>query len=94
VNLKLAAPEFGANWLRCRLVKLERQAEDGATRPARPLTATPGRGLPRRGFSFGTPGRPTQFYATPTDPTDAPRACRGGWGYVYFKEVQWTERLT
>ena len=31
VNLKIAAPEFGPNWLRCRLVKLERPAEDGAT---------------------------------------------------------------
>ncbi len=31
VNLKVAAPEFGASWLRCRLVKLERPAEDGAT---------------------------------------------------------------
>jgi hypothetical protein len=31
VNLKLAAPEFGPNWLRCRLVKLEHPAEDGAT---------------------------------------------------------------
>jgi uncharacterized protein (DUF736 family) len=31
VNLKIAAPEFGPNWLRCRLVKLEHPAEDGAT---------------------------------------------------------------
>ena len=31
VNLKLAAPEFGNSWLRCRLVKLEHPAEDGAT---------------------------------------------------------------
>lgn len=31
VNLKLGAPEFGPNWLRCRLVKLEHPAEDGAT---------------------------------------------------------------
>ena len=25
------APEFGPNWVRCRLVKLEQPAEDGAT---------------------------------------------------------------
>src|SRR5262249_27840617 len=31
VNLKLAAPEFGNSWLRCRLVKLERSAEGAAT---------------------------------------------------------------
>jgi uncharacterized protein (DUF736 family) len=31
VNLKLACPEFGPAWLRCRLVKLEHAAEDGAT---------------------------------------------------------------
>jgi len=31
VNLKLGCPEFGPNWLRCRLVKLERPGEDGAT---------------------------------------------------------------
>ena len=31
LNLKIAAPEFGPNWVRCRLVKLEKPAEDGAT---------------------------------------------------------------
>ena len=31
VNLKIAAPEFGPNWVRCRLVKIENAAEDGAT---------------------------------------------------------------
>jgi uncharacterized protein (DUF736 family) len=31
LNLKIAAPEFGPNWVRCRLVKLEQLAEDGAT---------------------------------------------------------------
>jgi uncharacterized protein (DUF736 family) len=31
VNLKIAAPEFGPNWVRFRLVKLERPADDGAT---------------------------------------------------------------
>jgi len=31
VNLKIGAPEFGPNWVRCRLVKLENPAEDGAT---------------------------------------------------------------
>ena len=31
LNLKIAAPEFGPNWVRCRLVKLEILAEDGAT---------------------------------------------------------------
>jgi uncharacterized protein (DUF736 family) len=31
LNLKLGAPEFGPNWVRCRLVKLEQPAEDGST---------------------------------------------------------------
>ena len=31
VNLKIGAPEFGPNWVRCRLVKLENVGEDGAT---------------------------------------------------------------
>jgi uncharacterized protein (DUF736 family) len=31
VNLKIGAPEFGPSWVRCRLVKLELPAEDGAT---------------------------------------------------------------
>ena len=31
LNLKLAAPEFGPNWVRTRLVKLETPTEDGAT---------------------------------------------------------------
>lgn len=31
LGLKIAAPEFGERWLRCRLVKLEQPAEDGAT---------------------------------------------------------------
>src|ERR1700732_72448 len=31
VNLKIGAPEFGPSWGRCRLVKLEHPAEDGAT---------------------------------------------------------------
>jgi len=31
VNLKIAAPEFGPSWVRCRLVKLENPSEDGAT---------------------------------------------------------------
>ena len=31
VNLKIAAPEFGPNWVRCRLVKLEQAGEDGST---------------------------------------------------------------
>jgi uncharacterized protein (DUF736 family) len=30
LNLKIGAPEFGPSWLRCRLVKLEHPAEDGA----------------------------------------------------------------
>ena len=30
INLKIGAPEFGANWVRCRLVKLEQPGEDGA----------------------------------------------------------------
>ena len=34
VNLKIAAPEFGPNWVRCRLVKLEQPIEDGATHMA------------------------------------------------------------
>lgn len=31
LNLKIAAPEFGPNWLRARLVKFETPAEDGST---------------------------------------------------------------
>jgi uncharacterized protein (DUF736 family) len=30
-NLKIAAPEFGPNWVRCRLVKLEHPSDGGAT---------------------------------------------------------------
>ena len=31
LNLKIGAPEFGPNWVRARLVKLERPGEDGVT---------------------------------------------------------------
>lgn len=31
LNLKIAAPEFGPNWVRARLVKLETPTEDGTT---------------------------------------------------------------
>jgi uncharacterized protein (DUF736 family) len=31
IGLKLGSPEFGPHWVRCRLVKLEQAAEDGAT---------------------------------------------------------------
>jgi uncharacterized protein (DUF736 family) len=31
LNLKLGAPEFGPNWVRFRIVKLETPAEDGAS---------------------------------------------------------------
>ena len=31
INLKIAAPEFGPHTIYCRLVKLEKPAEDGAT---------------------------------------------------------------
>ncbi|MBI1206834.1 MAG: DUF736 family protein [Azospirillum sp.] len=31
LNLKIGAPEFGPNWLRVRLVKREKPAEDGTT---------------------------------------------------------------
>ena len=31
LNLKIGAPEFGSSWLRARLVKLDKPAEDGAT---------------------------------------------------------------
>jgi uncharacterized protein (DUF736 family) len=34
INLKIACPEFGPHWVRCRLVKLEQPAEDGATHMA------------------------------------------------------------
>jgi uncharacterized protein (DUF736 family) len=34
INLKIGCPEFGPNWVRCRLVKLEQPAEDGATHMA------------------------------------------------------------
>jgi uncharacterized protein (DUF736 family) len=31
IGLKLGSPELGPQWVRCRLVRLEQQAEDGAT---------------------------------------------------------------
>jgi uncharacterized protein (DUF736 family) len=31
IGLKLGSPEFGPHWVRCRLVKLDQTAEDGAT---------------------------------------------------------------
>lgn len=31
INLKIGAPEFGPNWVRTRLVKLEQPNEEGAT---------------------------------------------------------------
>lgn len=31
LNLKIGAPEFGPNWVRARLVKLETPGEDGTT---------------------------------------------------------------
>lgn len=31
LNLKIGAPEFGPNWVRARLVKLEQAGEDGTT---------------------------------------------------------------
>lgn len=31
INLKIGAPEFGPNWVRARLVKLEQPSEDGTT---------------------------------------------------------------
>jgi uncharacterized protein (DUF736 family) len=31
LSLRLGAPEFGPNWVRCRLVKLETPNEDGST---------------------------------------------------------------
>ena len=31
INLKIGAPEFGPNWVRARLVKLETPGEDGIT---------------------------------------------------------------
>ncbi|MCB1556922.1 MAG: DUF736 domain-containing protein [Alphaproteobacteria bacterium] len=31
LNLKLAAPEFGPNWVRARIIKLESPQEDGTT---------------------------------------------------------------
>jgi uncharacterized protein (DUF736 family) len=31
LNLKIGAPEFGPNWVRARLVKLDRPSEDGVT---------------------------------------------------------------
>jgi len=34
LNLRIGAPEFGPNWLRARLVKLETPQEDGATHMA------------------------------------------------------------
>ena len=34
LSLKIGAPEFGNQWLRCRLVKLEQPNEDGSTHMA------------------------------------------------------------
>ncbi|EGY02469.1 hypothetical protein AZA_87079 [Nitrospirillum viridazoti Y2] len=34
LNLKIGAPEFGPNWVRARLVKLETPGEDGITHMA------------------------------------------------------------
>src|SRR5580658_960967 len=31
INLKIGSPDFGPSWVRCRLVKLEKPAEDGTT---------------------------------------------------------------
>jgi uncharacterized protein (DUF736 family) len=31
IALRIASPELGPAWIRCRLVKLEQKAEDGAT---------------------------------------------------------------
>ena len=31
LSLRIGCPEFGPQWVRCRLVKLEQPAEDGAT---------------------------------------------------------------
>ncbi|HXC28211.1 MAG TPA: DUF736 domain-containing protein [Stellaceae bacterium] len=70
VNLKIAAPEFGPNWLRCRLVKLEHPAGRGRRHPhrtvgaARPLTATPRRGSSRRGFPFSERKIPYLMFGT------------------------------
>src|ERR1700726_1419228 len=57
VNLKIAAPEFGPDWVRCRLVKLENPTEDGAPHtavgePRAGYLAPPRRGQPRRGVSL------------------------------------------
>lgn len=54
INLKIAAPEFGPDWVRFRLVKLKHPDEDGATHitlweTARPVRSSPRRGQPRRG---------------------------------------------
>ena len=31
LSLRIGCPEFGPQWVRCRLVKLEQPAEDGTT---------------------------------------------------------------
>ncbi len=41
LNLKIGAPEFGPNWVRARLVKLENPNGDGATHIALVGTARP-----------------------------------------------------
>ena len=53
INLKIGSPEFGPNWVRCRLVKLEKPAEDGAIALWEHATSEhqrPATGSPRRGF--------------------------------------------
>jgi uncharacterized protein (DUF736 family) len=53
LNLKIGAPEFGPSWLRCRLVKLEHPAEDGATHIALWEPRDKQRRYPRRGTHRG-----------------------------------------
>jgi uncharacterized protein (DUF736 family) len=53
LNLKIGAPEFGASWLRCRLVKLDHPAEDGATHIACGSRATANGDAPPRTSAAG-----------------------------------------
>jgi uncharacterized protein (DUF736 family) len=60
VNLKLAAPEFGNSWLRCRLVKLERRPRTA------PLTSCCGNRATANGLA--PPRRSAAGHSLPSEP--------------------------
>jgi Protein of unknown function (DUF736) len=97
VNLKVATPEFGANWLRWRLVK---SSSNTRPRMAPPTSccgkATADGDAPPWATAAGLLFRYARLTFARYQPTrqTPPRAGCGVCGYVYFKEVRWTEWLT